>query len=471
MNKEYLLILPNIFIEKPFNIGNITLQRFGSENETLIDNKNKDLLLNVQQMLINNGFSGAFTYSYLAATDKFEEIVLNIRKIMALFRYIVFEKHPDLSLERLTYYLLKPVKIGEGIPEMKYSLDGIQDGNRHVHFPVPGFQVVIRRTNYPEILYLDDEHFLIQKFNAGELEDKYIIAIERFNRTFKESYDSVEDILNLTTAFEHIFKLKDGNKADLLANNLIQTFGLKDTSLEKTFKDWSKEFYEVRGEVSHGNAFRRYEKKDYNYWEECFNWKHPDGSTRYISHISIAKKIFQLLIERFLKGEKIDKRVVEKSSAEMKKWLEQLEYHLVESQIEPLITPNEVYYDRIKGLVDSNVPFGQSYYDLISRINRSDITGNKSVLFDLLKYFWGITENRFPDLKEECDEMKKLIEEETNTALMGVKAINLSQKIDKKKADNKIIDDERVYDFHLSQFFEKVFYSLTHMALFEKIKN
>jgi hypothetical protein len=471
MNKEYLLILPNIFIEKPFNIGNTTLQRFGSENEMLTDNKNREVLLNVQQMLINNGFSGAFTYSYLAATDKFEEIVLNIRKIMALFRYIVFEKHPALSLERLTYYLLKPVEIEEEIPQMKYSLDGIQDGNRHIHFGAPGFQEVIKRTNYPEILYLDDEHFLIQKFNVGELEDKYIIAIERFNRAFKENYDSTEDILNLTTAFEHIFKLKDGNKADLLANNLIQTFGLKGTSLEKTFKDWGKEFYKVRGEVSHGNAFRRYEKRGYNYWEECFNWKHPDGTTGYISHTSIAKKIFQLLIERLLKGEKIDKSVAEKSSAEMKKWLEELEYRLIESEIEPLITPNEIYYKRLKELVDSNTPFGLPYYDLMSKIKQCDGTEEKPVLLKLLMYFLSITESKFPDLKEECAEMEKLIEEGMNIALIGVKAINLSQMIHKRDLHNKVFNDEKVYNFNLTQFLEKVFYSLTHIALVEKIKD
>jgi hypothetical protein len=475
MNKEYLLILPNIFIGKPLNIGNITLQRFGSDNEMVTDVNSKEVLLNVQQMLINNGFSGVFTYSYLAANNKFEKIVLNVRKIMALFRYIVFEKHPDLSLERLTYYLLKPVKIGEEIPEMKYSLGGIQNGNRPIPPFAPGFQEVIRRTNYPEILYLDDEHFLIQKFNAGELKDKdkYIIAIERFNRTFKENQDPVEDILNLTTAFEHIFELKGNHKADLLAKNLIREFGLLDgTSLKENFSKWSKEFYVVRDQVSHGNAFRCYdEKKGYTYWEEYFNWKHPDGAVRYVSHTFIAKKIFKLVIERLLKGEKINKSVGEKSSAEMKEWLEQIEYQLVESEIEPLITPNEIYYRRLKKLVDSDIPFGLPYYDLISKIKQCDRTEERSVLFELSMYFLSITENKFPDLKEECDEMKKLIEEETNTALMGVKAINLSQKIDKKKADNKIIDDERVYDFYLSQFFEKVFYSLTHIALFEKIKN
>lgn len=98
MNKKYLLILPNIFIGESLTIGNIILQRFASDNKMVIDVENKEILLNVQQMLINNGFSGVFTYSYFALSDKFEKILLNVQKIMALFRYIVFEKHPDLSL-------------------------------------------------------------------------------------------------------------------------------------------------------------------------------------------------------------------------------------------------------------------------------------------------------------------------------------------------------------------------------------
>lgn len=223
----------------------------------------------------------------------------------------------------MTYYLLKPVKIAEKISEMIYSFGGLQGGIRHIHFWAPGFQEVIRRTNYPELLYLDDAHFLIQKFNVGKLEDKYIIAIERFNRTFKENYDSVEDILNLSTAFEHIFELKGKRKADLLAENLIREFGLLDVLLRENFAKWSKEFYVVRDQISHGNAFRCYrEEKGYTYWEECFKWKHPDGTARYMPHTFIAKKIFKLLIERLLKGEKIDKGIVEKSSIEMKRWLE-----------------------------------------------------------------------------------------------------------------------------------------------------
>lgn len=149
----------------------------------------------------------------------------------------------------------------------------------------------------------------------------------------------------------------------------------------------------------------------------------------------------------------------------------ELEYKLVEAEIEPLITPNEIYYRKLKEFADSKEAFGLPYYDLISKIKQYDGTEKKPVLFELLMYFLSITENRFPDLRKECYEIKNLITDKKEIAFIGLKAIELSQRIYKKKVDNKIIDDERVYDFYLSQFFEKVFYSLTHIALFEKIND
>jgi len=474
MNKKYLLILPNVYIGEPFIMGNITLQRFGSENEELTDNKNKDLLVNVQQMLINNGFSGIFTYCYFASTDSFQKIVLDMRKTMALFKYVVFEKHPELSLESLIYYLLESTKVGEEIPEMRYSLEGLQDGNRHIHFWAPGSREVVKRINYPQILYLDNEHLLIQEFNLGELKDTYIIAIERFNRTFKKNYDPVEDILNLTTAFEHI--LEEADTANLFAKSLIQAFGLelpnlgdRYMNLAKNLEEWGKEFYKVRGQVSHGNAFQHYtEKRSYEYWEDCFKWKHPNGTSRYINHNSIAKKIFKLIIEKLLKGGKIENGVMEGATPKMKSWMEQVEYQIIESDLEPLITPNEIYYRKLKEFVDSKEPFGILYYEIIWRIKQYDGTEEKSVLLYLLKHFLTLTESRFPDLKEVCDEIKKLIEGGKDTALMGLKTIKLSQMIDKKDSDKKVIDDKIVYNSNLSQFLEKVYYSLTHIAWQEK---
>jgi hypothetical protein len=471
MNKEYLLILPNVFIGSPFIIGKITFQNFGSDEESIAE-ENKDLLLNVQQMMINNGFSGLFTYSYFASDKKFDKIVLDVRKAMALFRYITFEKHPDLSLESLTYYLLVPMKMELDTPEMKYSFEGTEDGYRYIHFWAPGFREVISETSSPQILHLDNEHFLIQKFNTGELKDKdkYIIAIERFNRTFKYNHDSVEDILNLTTAFEHIFEKSD--TAILFAKNLIQTFRLENTTLAKFFTNWSKEFYKVRGEISHGNAFNKYSKMEgYIHWEECFKWKHPDGTIRYISHTSIAKKIFQLVIERLLKGDKIKNNEIADASLEEKEFLKQLEYKLSELKIEPLITPNEIHYRQLKELVDSNVPFGEPYYDLISKLKGCDGTEDKSVLFELLKYFLNITKDKFPDLEEECNEINALVTKNKNTALVGLKVFNLFKKIERIESNRKVFDDEGFYNFHLSQFFKKLYHSLSHIAWSEKIRN
>jgi hypothetical protein len=472
MNQKYFLILPNVFIHEPCVIGELILQRFGSENDAQTVNENTELLLNIQQMLFNNGFSGAFTYSYLTTCDEFENVVLSVRKIMTLCRYIIFEEHNNLSLESLSYYLLRPTKISEEKPKMKYSLEGIQNGNQYAHFWAPGFREITKRVNYPEFLQIPNDHYLIKKFNTGKLEEKYIIAIERFNRTLKENYDPVEDILNLTTAFEHIFELKGSDKAESLGKNLVHAFKFNGSSLESFFTEWSKEFYKVRGEVSHGNAFKHYAQKNgYSYWEECFKWKHPDGTTRYVNHTSIAKKVFTLLIERLLKGTTFVRDEIEDASGEMKKFLNQLETKLVESQIEPLITPNEIYYNKLKELIDSNLPFGRPYYDPISKIKQNDRTGTKPVLLDILKYFLNITKERFRNLKVECDEIENLILEEKPIASIALRTLQLSQKIDELEAHKKLFDDERIASSYLAKLFEKVHRSLMDIAWFEKAKS
>ncbi len=496
MNKEYLLILPSVFIREPFTIGNITFQRFGSEDDRLTDDKNEELLIDTQQMLINNGFSGIFTYYCFTSEDNFQKILFNIRKVIALFRYIAFEKHSELSLESLTYYLLVPIKMEVSTPELKYSLDGLQDGSSQAHYWAPGFKEVTRERNYPHILNLDNEHFLIQKFNSGELEDNYIIAIERFNRTFKENYDSVEDILNLTTAFEHILELKGSDKADIFADKLFKEFRLKDLYLEDEKRDkdrdkeekeeeessknalkivasnffkWCKEFYSVRGQIFHGNAFRRYKKGHYDYWEECLEWKHPDGKVRYINHTFIAKKVFQQLIEKRLKGKKIKKEIglPEKDVG----FLKQIEYELLRLEIEPLITPNEVYYRKLKELVDKNVSFGEPYYEFISKIRQPDGTEDELILLEILNHLLSSTQTRFPDSEKEFNELKQLVVEKKNTALIALRIFKLSDKIYKKESQQKVIGDEGFYNFYLSQLLEKVHYSLNRIAWQERGKS
>jgi len=471
MNKEYLLILPDVFVATPTIIGEITFQRYGSEDDLLVDN-NMDLLLNVQQMLINNGYSGIFTYSFFQTNVNFHEIVLKMRKIMTIFRYVAIEKHLGLSLGTLAYYLLEPIEMKLDIPEMKYSLSGIQDGISDVHFWAPGFREVISEISSLQTISLDNEHFLIQKFNAGELEDKYIIAIERFNRTLKNDYDPVEDILNLTTAFEHIIELPRHDKAKSLANRLISELGLKDTPLEKYFIDWSKQFYQVRNDISHGNVLKRYtEKAGYNYWEECFKWKHPHGKTRYKYHSSIAKDIFKALIQKRLNRDKTMRDNTEDVSVKDKEFLKQLEYKLLELELGHLITPNEIHYKQIKELADKRTPFGEPYFELISKIRRPDGSEEKSILIDLLNYFLSSTKNRFPDLEKEYNELKKLVVEKKDTALIQLKVFKLSQKIHKKDSCNKVNDEERFHDFYLSQFFEKVYHSLNRFAWQEHGKN
>ncbi|MCK4224698.1 MAG: hypothetical protein KAX39_05925 [candidate division Zixibacteria bacterium] len=463
MNTEYFLILPNVYLHESCSIGEATFHRFGSADGKLGNDKNEELLKNIQQMLFNNGFSGLFTYYYFDSNQPFQNIVLDVRKIMTIFRYVVFEEHPDYSLELLTYYLLQAEKLPDEVAEMKYWLEGIQDGNQHIHFEAPGFREVTRRVTYPEVLSLHDGHFLIQRFDANDLEDKYIIAMERFNRTRKENHDHAEDILNLATAFEHIFKLKGTNKAELLAMNLVQTFELSESPLAGTFAEWSKQFYKTRGELSHGNAFEHYRKETgYNFWEDCFKWKHPNGSTGYRPHAYIASKIFQLLIERLLGGQE----------AIRIKELEQMltEYKikpLIESKIESLITYNEIQYRKLKELVDSGKPFDHAYFDLVSKIKQRDGTEDKSVLLELLPHFLNVTENRFPDLQKECKEIMNLLATE-NMHSIGSKVMKLSQKIKGKETDRHVMNDETVKVFCLWQFFEKAYLALTHIAWLER---
>ncbi len=406
-------------------------------------------------MLINNGFSGLFTYWYFDSVEPFQDVVLDVRKMMTVFRYVVFEKHPEYSLELLTYYLLRPQKFADELREMEYSLEGVQDGNRQVHFWAPGFKEVIRRANYPQIPALDDNHYLIQLYNANDLEDKYLIAMERLERTFKENHDTVEDIQNLITAFEHVFKPEKVNKADLFAKQIIGAFGLEGTTLAGTVTEWCEEFYRVRGEILHGNAFRHYTSaRGFHDWEQCFKWKHRNGKRRYRPHANIASEIFRLLVERFLGGrERLE--------------IKQLEQMLTESEIEPLITPNEVYYSKLKQLVDKGHPFGNGHVDLVSKIKHRDGTEEKTVLLGLLPYFLTVTGKRHSDLRGECQTIVSSIAT-GDIATIGLRAIKLSHKIKQSLADHMVGNDETVKDFCLVQFLEKVHFALTHIALAEK---
>jgi hypothetical protein len=193
--------------------------------------------------------------------------------------------------------------------------------------------------------------------------------------------------------------------------------------------------------------------KGFDYWEQCFKWKHPNGKMRYVPHAFIASKIFQLLIKRHLGGREILK-------------IEQLEQMLTESEIEPLITPNEVHYKELSDLVNSGIAFGEPYYNIIQKIKQCDGTEEKSVLFELLHFFLNVIINRYPELKKECEEIISLAKR-NDTRSISLRVFELSQKTRSKVTEPLVINDVTFMPLCLSRFLEKVYYQLTNIALRE----
>jgi hypothetical protein len=469
MENEYILLIPDVLIHDPIAIGEFTLFQYGDKNATHPNSKvhDLDLLPNIQKMLINNGFTGYFAYSYLVSGEKFPKLVLKARKSMAILRYITSER-------TLTYFLLIVKKMSDNLPEeMIYALYGFKNGNTGVHFWTPGFQEH-SGIKIPENLKFNSEHFLLKKFNQNELSDKFIIAIERFNRTSKADYDSVEDILNLTTAFEHLIPLGKGDhKNKKFAGFLIKELSLEKSSLALQFRKWAEEFYELRNQISHGNAFGYYSLPRYRfeYWEDCFLWKHPEGKTSFLFHAQIAKNIFELLLERLLTGGKINRSELEIPNEEAKKFLDEIETKIMENTLAPLIIPNEVRLKKLRGLIEQSVPYGNEYFDIISNMTSTqDTTGDKNDIFFILKFFINEVERRIPVEKEKCQEILKLFENPEDVNLIGLEAVKLSSSLHRELDKKKIMDDEHVAVSYLARFLEKAWRCLVQIAWSEKVK-
>lgn len=451
--KDYIIILPNIMIHEPITIGSFKLEEYNPTIHT------SEVIANIAKGLVNEGITttrGQFVFYQFHSNEEFNKIVLDVRKCMTLFRYAVFESAAAPSLDDLSYYIFQIQKLTDEIPEMLYFLDGLLNGSHQVPLYAPGVKGDSHSSKCPVIINWPQNHYIIDKFNSGELEEKYIIAIERFIRTLKGDYDPVEDILNIITAFENIIELKEfkgSTKAEKFAKSLLNELNIENSSIAQSFEDWAEDFYEVRNEVFHGNAFNKYSKlkDEYDYWEDCFLWKHSEGKSRFISHTSVAKGLFRLLLERLVVGSRYNNDEIDRI------WME--------GEVERLITSNEVHLKQLKGLVEQNVPYnntGHRYFDIISKMTYSrDTTGEKEDIFYLLRFFLKELEEKVPEKKGVCEEVLELICSEADTALIALKVVQISQ---------SFRDHEEFEIFYLAQFFEKVYYCLSRIALSEKAK-
>jgi hypothetical protein len=466
--KDYIIILPNIVIYEPITIGSFKLEEYNPTIHT------SEVIANIAKGLVNEGIAtniikddspprSQFVFCQFHSNEEFNKIVLDVRKCMALFRYAVFEDTKRLasapSLDDMGYYILhiqNIQKFTDKIPEMLYSLNGLKNGNQGVYYYVPGVKRDSYSLKWPISINWAKGHYLVEKFNSGELEEKYIIAIERFNRTFKGDYDPVEDILNIITALENIIELKKfkgSTKAVKFAKSLLNELNIENSSIAQSFEAWAVKFYEVRGEIFHGNAFNRYSKlkDEYDYWEDCFLWKHPKGKNRFISHTSVAKNLFRLLLERLVVGPEVND--------------DEIDRRCMEEEVERLITLNEVYLKQLRGLVEQDIPYNNNdhrYFDIISKMTGfRDTTGEKEDIFYLLRFFLKELGEKAPEKKGVCEEVLELLWKEADTALIALKIFKISQ---------SLRGNEGFEIFYLAQFFEKAWRCLDRIAWSEKAK-
>ena len=366
--KNHFILIPNIE-SKEFTIGDFSFKQGGLPwLDECKDLEERNLLKATVKMVQNEGLSsvGSFLYCFsdLKGLSR-NEIFLKVRRVMALLRFAAFEEGLGLSVEDLSSFVFQVVKSDDESPETRYWLNDVLSGDG---FFAPGFPNENRSINYPHAIFYLDNHYLIKKYNENSIEDKYISAVEWYNRTFEGNSDIIENVVKLAVAFEIVHPLS-GDKTKDFSCWIYQRFN------NGLAKKWAKEFYETRGAILHGREFYDYIRQDIveKSSKKCIYWRNPEGNTDYTSHASIGREIFKFLLREEILGEEVKDKIIAK--------------RIKQDFIENLLVPNEVRYQKLKELVDRGVLFGQEHFNLISDLKYNDFTGDKKTIYSLLEYY------------------------------------------------------------------------------------
>ncbi|MGB2696301.1 MAG: hypothetical protein WBD28_00410 [Candidatus Zixiibacteriota bacterium] len=441
VSKSHFVLIPNIE-SKEFAIGDFSFKQGGLPwLDECNDLEERDLLKATVKMVQNEGLSsvGSFLYCFsdLKGLSR-NEIFLKVRKVMALLRFAAFEEGLGLSVEDLSSFVFQVVKSDDESPETRYWLNDVLTGDG---FFAPGFPNESLIMNYPHAIFYLDDHYLIKKYNENYIEDKYISAIEWYNRTFEQSSDIVENMIKLAVAFEKMHPLKTSDKSKEFGRWLFERFDSKDA------ETWGKDFYETRGAILHGNEFydypREQEKNKPQKGKKCIYWRNPEGNTDYTSHASIGREIFKFLLREEILGEEVKDKII----------AERIKHDFIEN----LLVPNEVRYQKLKELVDSGILFGEEHLNLISDLKYNDFTGDKETIFSLLEYYLEKLDELLPILKDKTGPIRDLMYENNRKLFPTISSLSKQIELHYTRVGKTLVLDEKTTKLHiLSRLFQIV---------------
>lgn len=437
--EKFLILIPNVHLTEPLTIEDFSFKQAEPQEIEEGDSlEEKDLLNETIKMLQNEGLSsyGFFVYCFFDFnTLNRNKISLRMRKAMALLRFATFEEKPELKVEDIPYFVFRVSKMDNDIPEMLYYFHDVLGGPQLF---APGFSETQYPVNHPIHLNVTSNHDLIKKYNENELEDKYISAIEWFNRTFEQGSDNTEDIMKLAVAFEKIHPL-GGDKEKEFSCWIYEKFN------SEIARKWAKEFYITRGVILHGNEFADYPRDREEIIKQkpkvCIYWRNPEGYTDYTTHAFIGQEIFKFVLRDEVLGEKLENEILDKK---------------IRSQfIDNLLVPNEVCYKQLQQLINGSTKFGDKHFEIISKLSYKDFTGDKKTVYSLLEYYLEKLDELVPTLKDKITAIIDLIQEDNRKLFRELSRLSREIKNYYSKRKNHILLDEKTIKLHhLSRFFE-----------------
>lgn len=405
-NISTIIIFPYLYLENGLEMEGLKINTSDSKFIDAESEFNKDILNIIIQFFLEGNKQSVTKFSYITTPlpyikryyGDWRDLIGRIRNIQTLIRFYMMIRH-DLNIyfSHFNFFIftLDRTRFYEK-HDLKRFFTTINGQGSHYFFIeyekvinpliqlMPHYPIIINENDQKIII---EEYYLMLKFFMIPDEyDRVLKAMDWFNRSLvmRPEIDRCEAVINMTIAFESLFKIKEGERSvkEHLKNNICNLLGNM-----KGLAEWIDNFWELRNQIVHGDRK-----------SSIFLYKAPESKFPHQDHLYMARIIFKecikalIILRKNLRPFAIQEELIsnEQRMKNALRLLKSAKYDIRKASDNGALTNiQELRKTDTAPSIKDSIRFGKIFLDFVIRyLNRTDATQDylAKILLEITKY-------------------------------------------------------------------------------------
>ncbi|MFZ5980440.1 MAG: hypothetical protein ACOYVF_07385 [Candidatus Zixiibacteriota bacterium] len=364
---KHCIIFPSLALNEPINVNDLVFDSTG--NPSFKKDRYTEYILENLYSILEHYFRYTkcnITISSFDSNRSFDEVIEEYFPYFLIFRFGILNNWiPEYAASEYVILRYENEDICDNL-YINRNINGLYDIAPHINKFITTVEERIPSTLHTEF-DIELACNIFRNLNNTQKDDIInILYLYTVANTPRRYFDEVLPILIYVMGIERYLKISKGNRE--FGDKLQKLFNIKELNL------WGRSVFITRSNITHQNI------DNISYNLQCtdnYLWRSHNESIKHTHHAAIAKEILRQIIYKILNNIELDKE-----------------------KIEDLLYCNELPIEKIKELINNNIPFGNNYYKYIDLISENKIGGNISDKKKIIKFLLNYLFFKYPNIRE-----------------------------------------------------------------------